>query len=119
MTENKKKDNAPESSKNIFHILDGIVQNVDKTKKLVVAMVIAIVISIPVSFHMANVLADPPYSFGLARIIVPFFVIIGFIVVGIKQWLVLSKWTKKYKTYKELQKKIDEKFDFEGSSNEE
>jgi hypothetical protein len=28
---------------------------------------------------------------------------------GIRQWFVFSKWTKKYKQYKDLQKKIDEK----------
>jgi hypothetical protein len=29
--------------------------------------------------------------------------------IGIRQWFVLSKWTKKYKQYKQLQKKVDEK----------
>ena len=33
--------------------------------------------------------------------------------IGIRQWFVLSKWTKKYKQYKELQKKIDEKLDYD------
>jgi hypothetical protein len=74
MTENKKNDdnNAPESSENIFHIVDGIVKNLDRTKKLVVIMVIAIILSIPLSFHITNVLSGPPYSFSLARVIVPF-----------------------------------------------
>jgi len=27
--------------------------------------------------------------------------------IGIRQWFVLSKWDKKYKKYRELQKKID------------
>jgi hypothetical protein len=31
--------------------------------------------------------------------------------IGIRQWLILSKWTKKYRQYKELQKRIDEKLD--------
>ena len=35
--------------------------------------------------------------------------------IGIRQWFVLSKWTKKYKQFKELQKKIDEKL---GDSND-
>jgi hypothetical protein len=37
MTEDNKKksdnNNAPESSPNIFHIVDGIVENLDRTKK--------------------------------------------------------------------------------------
>jgi hypothetical protein len=36
-----------------------------------------------------------------------------FLAIGVRQWLLLSKWTSKYKRYKELQKKIDEKLDFE------
>jgi hypothetical protein len=39
--------------------------------------------------------------------------------VGIRQWFVLSKWTKKYKQYKELQKKIDEKLmDYDNDNDE-
>jgi hypothetical protein len=30
---------------------------------------------------------------------------------------VLSKWTKKYKQYKQLQKKIDEKLDYDSDSD--
>ena len=33
--------------------------------------------------------------------------------IGILQWLVLSKRTKKYWQYKELQKMIDEKLDYD------
>ena len=80
-------------------------------------MLIAIVISFPVSFHFTNLLSGPPYSYGPARIIIPFFVIIAFLVVGVRQWIVLSKWTRKYKEYKELQKKVDEKFDFEADND--
>jgi hypothetical protein len=46
-------------------------------------------------------------------------VILAFAVVGIRQWIVLSKWTKKYKEYKELQKEVDKKFDFETPGNNE
>ena len=47
-------------------------------------------------------------TFGIARII-PFLISIIWLGIGIWQWFVLSKWTKKYERYKELQKKIDEK----------
>ena len=39
-----------------------------------------------------------------------------FLGLGIRQWLVLSKWTNRYRHYKEMQKKIDEKLDFENES---
>ena len=111
--------NAEPSANNIFQIVDSIVENVDRTKKLVVIMLAAIVISVPLSFHLTSVLVGPPYSYGPARILIPFLVILAFAVVGVRQWIVLSKWTKKYKEYKELQKKIDEKFDFESADNNE
>jgi len=38
--------------------------------------------------------------------------------IGIRQWFVFSKWTKKYKQYKQLQKKIDEKLDYDNDNNE-
>jgi hypothetical protein len=31
--------------------------------------------------------------------------------IGIRQWFVLSKWSKKYERYKELQKMVDEKLE--------
>ena len=114
MTEDKANEGP---SANIFHIVDSIVENVDRTKKLVVIMIAAIVISVPLSFHLTNVLVGPPYSYGPARIAVPFFLILAFAIVGIRQWLVLSKWTGRYKEYKELQKKLDKKFDFESENN--
>jgi ABC-type phosphate/phosphonate transport system permease subunit len=119
MTHNKNNgdENAGDATANIFEIVDGIVETVNRTKKIVVVMLVAIVISIPLSFHIANVLVSPPYSYGPARIFIPFLLIVSFAIVGIRQWVLLSKWTKKYKQYKEVQKRIDEKFDFEGEDN--
>lgn len=71
--------------------------------------------AIPLSFHITFILLEPPFQFGIARIILPGLLVIAFIVIGIRQWLVLSKWTKKYEQYKELQKKIDEKLDYDES----
>lgn len=50
--------------------------------------------------------------FAIARIvpIAIFFVWLG---VGIRQWFVLSKWTKKYERYKKLQRKVDEKLGYD------
>jgi hypothetical protein len=44
---------------------------------------------------------------------VPFLISLIWLGIGIRQWLVLSKWTRKYERYKELQKRIDEKLDFD------
>jgi hypothetical protein len=39
--------------------------------------------------------------------------VLAWIVIAIRQWFVLSKWTQRYEIYKELQKKIDEKLDYD------
>ena len=39
--------------------------------------------------------------------LIPVIVFIVWMGIGIRQWFVLSKWDKKYKKYRELQKKID------------
>ena len=44
--------------------------------------------------------------------------ILFWIGIGIRQWFMLSKWTKKYKQYKQLQKKIDEKLDYDREPDE-
>ena len=43
---------------------------------------------------------------------VPLIIGILWLGIGIRQWFVLSKWTKKYERYRELQKKVDEKLDY-------
>jgi hypothetical protein len=55
-------------------------------------------------------------AFGIARVI-PFLISLIWLGIGIRQWFVLSKWTKKYERYKELQKKIDAKLSDDDSSD--
>ena len=38
--------------------------------------------------------------------------------VGIRQWIVFSKWKQKYRMYKEVQKKVETSLDFEKSDEE-
>jgi hypothetical protein len=123
---------------NIFRITDEIVHQLNKTKKMVILMIVSIVIVLPVTHIITFALiggetvfdngdgGGPPLPFddrssgggGGGASDSPAFrivqaVVIGTILfwlgIGIRQWFVLSKWTKKYKQYKQLQKKVDEK----------
>jgi hypothetical protein len=100
------------SSENIFRITDELVHQVDRTKKIVLIMIAVIIVAVPLSWHLAPLVTGTPF-----RIVG--YVAIGsaivFLGIGVRQWLVLARWTKKYKTYKEMQRKIDEKLDFEGN----
>ena len=51
-------------------------------------------------------------SVGISQAVVAGIVLL-WIGIGIRQWFVLSKWTGKYRQYKELQKKVDEKLDYD------
>src|SRR5436189_63987 len=86
-------------------------------KKIILVMVIAIIVAIPLSWHVSPFLLGTPngYSFRLAGVVAIVTAAI-FLAIGARQWMMLSDWTRKYKAYKEQQKKIDEKLDFEDSS---
>jgi NADH:ubiquinone oxidoreductase subunit 5 (subunit L)/multisubunit Na+/H+ antiporter MnhA subunit len=120
---------------NIFRIMDEIVHHLNRTKKMIILMIISIIIVLPATHIITFALIGDTIFDGSER---PRFdrsggppdspafrivqaVVIGTILfwlgIGIRQWFVLSKWTKKYKQYKQLQKKIDEKLDYDSDSD--
>jgi hypothetical protein len=119
-------ENRSKSKDNIFEIMDGIIAQLNKTKKMFIIMILTIMIIPPISFAVTYALVGPPFPFhdrgiasnsfgpnfnpvfGIARMI-PFLISIVWLGVGIWQWFVLSKWTKRYERYKELKESIDEK----------
>jgi Na+-driven multidrug efflux pump len=116
---------------NIFQIMDGIIIQLNKTKKMFIIMILTIMIIPPITFAVTFALLGPPFpfhdrgppdrfgpgfnlAFGIARI-VPFLISVIWLGIGVWQWFVFSKWSKKYDRYKELQKKIDEKLDYDNN----
>lgn len=131
----KSEDNKP--TQNIFQIMDEVIRQINKAKKMFLIMIVSIIIVVPGTFIVTFALAGgssfwsdgPPWSgagnnsgppngsaFGIARAIVIVFVL-AWIGIGIRQWFVLSKWTQRYEIYKELQKKIDEKLDYDNDND--
>jgi cell division protein FtsL len=120
------------STQNIFQIMDQIVRQLNRTKKMFLIMIVSIIVVVPGTFIVTFALiGGSPFwggqphedgfsdgvAFSIARAIVIVFVL-AWIVIGIRQWFVLSKWTKRYELYKELQKKIDDKLDYDEDNNE-
>ena len=133
-------DNRADSS--IFYIMDGIIDQLNKTKKLFIIMILTIMIIPPIAFTLTFMFFGFPFhdttttggetrelmnnnpnhnpwknnetfpnsSFRFLPII-PVIVVVVWLGIGIRQWFVLSKWDKKYKRYKELQRQIDEKLE--------
>jgi hypothetical protein len=129
---NKDNDNNGNKSKdNIFQIMDGIITQLNRTKKMFIIMILTLMIIPPVAFAVTFTLLGPPFHFdtggsrggshdgfdlppqiAVARI-VPILVSLVWLGIGVRQWFVLSKWSKKYERYRELQKRVDEKLDYE------
>jgi hypothetical protein len=125
-TKDNTDENRSKSKDNIFEIMDGIIAQLNKTKKMFIIMILTIMIIPPISFAVTFALVGPPFPFhdrgiasnsfgpnfnpvfGIARMI-PFLISIVWLGVGIWQWFVLSKWARRYERYKELKKSIDEK----------
>jgi hypothetical protein len=132
-SDNKRADSS------IFFIMDGIIDQLNKTKKLFIIMLLTIMIIPPIAFMLSFILFGFPFhddnnnygnwvdnrpwnnesspnpnansdfnsQFRFLPLI-PIIIVLIWLGIGIRQWLVLSKWDKRYKKYKELQKKIDE-----------
>lgn len=126
---NKEDNNDNKSRENIFQIMDGIIAQLNRTKKMFIIMILTLMIIPPVAFAVTFALLGPPFHFetggrggsspdgfgpppqiAVARI-VPILVSLVWLGIGIRQWFVLSKWSKKYERYKELQKMVDEKLE--------
>ena len=119
-------------TQNIFEIMDEIVRQLNRTKRMFLIMIVSVIVVVPGTFIVTFALlgansfwsgvpsdgsgGGPPdgSAFGIARAIVIVF-LVAWIVIGIRQWFVLSKWTQRYEIYKELQKKIDEKLDYDNN----
>ena len=120
-----------DDSKNLFQIMGEIIDQLNNTKKLFIAMILTVMIIPPVVFvitfelleanastlhsiesshnkgeHRDNFLRSETLLFTVTRN-VPLIIGILWLRIGIRQWMVLSNWNKKYQKYKELQKKID------------
>jgi hypothetical protein len=117
LADSSKKEEDNILSDNILRIADELVSQVDKTKKIVIIMVVAVIVGIPFSWHVTPLLLGSPYNFRVAGV-VTIVIALVFVAVAINQWMAFSKWTERYKAYKDLQRKIDEKLDFEGGAAE-
>jgi len=60
-----------------------------------------------------NNMSESNRDAGVAIPVIAAAVFIVWLGVGIRQWMVLSKWSQKYRMYKELQRKLDERLDFD------
>ena len=129
MSDSKKGD---KTSDNIFKIMDGVIFQLNRTKKMFIVMILTLMIIPPIATMVSFAIFTPPFEqmneqkehggekFGHGFIplrFLPIAISTIWLVFGIRQWFVLSKWAKKYDQYKELQEKIDKKLDDEDDTS--
>ena len=112
-----------EKNDNIFKIMDGVIFQLNKTKKMFIIMILTVMIIPPVALLISFAIWLPPFEVSekteqdgphhgfFPMRIIPHIISLVWLGIGMRQWFVLSKWTKKYERYKELQEKIDKKLD--------
>jgi hypothetical protein len=101
---------------NLLEILDNVIHQLNFTKKMVIIMVVSFFSVVPITAVTINSLANRD-DLQFVIPVVYFAVFLFWLGVGIRQWIVFSKWTQKYRVYKELQKKLDERLDFDKRSS--
>lgn len=120
MTDRGSSNRKGTAHENLLEILDNVIHQLDFTKKMAMIMVLSFIIIIPVSAIIIGVLSERGIDAGVALPVIAAAVFLVWLGVGIRQWIVFSKWTQKYRLYKELQKKLDERLDFDkGKGTEE
>jgi hypothetical protein len=120
--------------RNLFKLMDGIIYQLNKTKKMFIVMILTVMILPPVTLLISSLVFAPPYEdsgpvekkmipgegrhykfFNLR--IVPLIISAVWLGIGIRQWFVLSEWTKKYERYKKLQEEVDKKLEDDDNTN--
>ena len=139
-------DDRKENRENIFEILDGIMFQLSKTKKMFLIMILTVLIIPPAALLVMSSVVESPFEEQLERKLqdrldrggitqdefdnikmkfgddkprkimhppqmIIIIISIAWLGIGIRQWVVLSRWDKKYRNFKAKQKEIDKKFE--------
>ncbi len=103
-----------EENRSIFRIMDGIMEQVEKTKRIFIILIVTIMIPITISILFIIVFDAVDHEAADDDKGSPVKVIIGSTIViimafGIRQIIILNRWTKRYKKFQTQQAELDEK----------
>lgn len=102
---------------NLPEMLDNVIRQLNFNRKIIIIMVISFVIIVPIIAYIAA-LSQSTAGVGKFIPIIGGIVFLAWLGVGIRQWLVFSKWLRKLRLYKERQKELEDLLDFEKSDEE-
>ena len=145
MSEDKK--HPDKRDENIFEILDGIMVQLSRTKKMFMIMILTVLIIPPVALIVMAATFEHPFQERLEMRLneqlqrgeithdemqkikekildkgqkqfllhpsqfIILAISLGWLGIGIRQWLILSQWDKKYQKFKRKQEEVDKELD--------
>jgi energy-coupling factor transporter transmembrane protein EcfT len=98
----------------MLEILDNVIHQLDFTKKMAIIMVVSFIVIVPI-IAVLGVMSQTTAGVGRFIPIIGGAVFLVWLGIGIRQWIVFSRWKRKYQEFKALQKKVEESLDFEKS----
>jgi hypothetical protein len=99
---------------NLPEMIDNVIRQLDFTRKIIVIMVLSFIIIVPIIAYI-GLLSQSTAGVGVYIPIIGGAVFLAWLGVGIRQWIVFSKWLRKFRLYKERQKELEDLLDFEKS----
>ena len=102
---------------NLPEMIDNIIRQLDFNRKIIIIMVLSFVIIVPIIAYI-GLLSQSTAGVGVYIPIIGGAVFLAWLGVGIRQWIVFSKWLRKFRLYKERQKELEDLLDFEKSDEQ-
>ena len=99
---------------NLPEMIDNVIRQLDFNRKIIIIMVLSFVIIVPIIAYI-GLLSQSTVGVGVFIPIIGGAVFLAWLGVGIRQWIVFSKWLRKFRLYKERQKELEDLLDFEKS----
>ncbi|HEV8406152.1 MAG TPA: hypothetical protein VGQ13_09660 [Nitrososphaera sp.] len=104
------------AQENLPGMIDNVIRQLDFNRKIIIIMVISFVIIVPIIAYI-GVLSQTTVGVGKFIPIIGGAVFLAWLGVGIRQWIVFSKWLRKFRLYKERQEELEDLLDFEKSDD--
>lgn len=101
---------------NLPEMLDNVIRQLEFNRKMIIIMVLSFVIIVPIIAYL-GFLSQTTAGVGKFIPIIGGAVFLAWLGVGIRQWIVFSKWLRKFRLYKERQKELEDLLDFEESDD--
>jgi hypothetical protein len=99
---------------NLPEMIDNVIRQLDFTRKIIIIMVLSFIIIVPIIAYI-GLLSQSTAGVGVYIPIIGGAVFLVWLGVGIRQWIVFSKWLRKFRLYKKRQKELEDLLDFEKS----